>query len=1068
MLPRISLRGPVAGSALLLVLVGMLVAGQAAERGAQPADAEEPLTRNDGLYTAWRTTSDPLAEDPAQFGQWDLPMDWPAVAVHAILMRTGKVLFFRGDEDDVPTTYVWDPATNQISSKPVPDIVWCSGNSVLEDGRVLITGGSIYPGGTTGALHAYIFDPLTTQWTRTVDMRAGRYYPSNVLMGDGRTLVFSGTDENGITNPLVEAFVPGSTGPDSFQLLPGAERSITYYPRFHMLPSGQVVHIGPDRNTYVFNPSNMTWQPVSTSLYGNRTHGTSVMLPPGFQKIMILGGRDRGKPDPLATNTVEILDMSAPTPRWTSAPPMTWRRMHANTVILPTGKVLVAGGTTDEDLTPAYPAEMYDPVAGTWTVMASQRTRRGYHSSALLLPDGRVLWAGANGNYTAEVYSPPYLFRGARPVIGSAPGAVPHSGTMSIGSLDAASIASVVLMRPGVSTHAINIEQRYVPLAFSQTGASTLVATAPIDQNVAPPGYYMLFLVNTSGVPSVARWVRLGAIAGGNQRPVVDAGPGSTIILPADATLNGTVTDDGLPSATLSVAWTKESGPGSVVFAAPGSPQSAASFSTIGTYVLRLTGTDGQLSGTDTVSITVTDGVSGGFPVEVRITNAADDVEEKAGGSMADSSDLELVFDSTVQTVGLRFPNLAVRQGERIVRAWIQFKTDEATSDATALQIYGQNVDNAPAFTTTSFNVSSRTLTPASVSWAPPPWLIVGEVGPNQRTPDITPIIQQIVNRPGWSSGNALVVVIKGSGKRVAEAWEDLPLGAALLHVEIGSSTPPSNRVPTVDPGPPVTVRIPNPVLLNGTVTDDGLPNPPGALQTLWFKETGPLTGVVTFAHPQAIDTTATFSEPGTYVLELQADDGELVGLGAVSVVVNPPAQVVTLDRTVSAGSDDAQQVGGKTKAVTLNLGYLPMGDLPYVGVRFTDIAIPKGSVIQGAWLQLQTDMPGTASSSLQIRGQAADNAPTFAAVKNDLGGRTRTTASISWAPPAWPSPGEAGGAQKSPNLAPIVQEIVNRAGWTSGNAMVFLITGSGTRFAESFEGGAFAAPRLRIEYTEP
>ncbi|MGH9867892.1 MAG: galactose oxidase-like domain-containing protein [Candidatus Polarisedimenticolia bacterium] len=1063
MLPRIGLRVPVVALALILVVAGLQLAGATSERLQLPVDVEEPLIQNAGPDIAWRTTVDPLVDDPVQYGQWALPMDWPANAVHSILLRTGKVLWFRGDEDS-PVSYVWDPATNQLESQSVDEIIWCGGNSVLDDGRVLITGGASFQGASTGPRHSYLFDPVTLEWTRTVDMRKGRYYPTNVLLGDGRTLVFSGTDANGLTNNQVEAFVPGTTF-DTWQLLVGAERSISYYPRMHLLPTGQVAHVGPDKTTSLFDPSSKTWQSLGNSQYGNRTHGSSVMLPPGHRKIMILGGHDRGLSDPRATNTVEILDMSAPTPRWVYANPMASRRMHLQSVILPDGKVLAIGGTTDEDITPAYATEMFNPSTGTWTTMASQRTRRGYHSSAILLPDGRVLSAGTNGNNTAEIYSPPYLFRGPRPVIGSIPSSVNHSATMTVGSLDAASITSVVLMRPGASTHAINMEQRYVPLTFSQTGPSSLSVTAPLDTNVAPPGYYMLFLVNSSGIPSVARFVRLGASTGGNQRPVVDAGPGATIVLPATGTLGGSVSDDGLPSPALTMTWSKESGPGSVAFSPPGAAQSQASFSEIGTYVLRLTATDGQLAGTDTVSFTVNDGVSGGYPFETRIAAGADDVEEKAGGSIyLDSTDLEMTLDSDVQTIGLRFPGLPMPPGERIVTAWLQFKTDEATSGTTSLQIQAQDSDNALPFTTASHNVTTRPVTQTSVSWNLPAWLTVGEVGPDQRTPDLSAVIQQVVNRPGWSGGNALALIIRGSGKRVAKAYEGLASGAAVLHIETGA--PPPNHVPIVDPGPELTVRMPRSAVLDGTVTDDGLPAPPGTVQTLWVKESGPITGVVTFANPQAIDTSATFSEPGRYVLELQADDGELVGRGAVSIQVTPPIPgLVILDRSVPSGTSDAYE-GGKGK-VFLTQGQVPLGGTK-AGIRFTNVTIPRGSTIYGATLQFQADRVDVAGTSLVVRGQASDNAAAFDTTSFSISTRPKTAASVAWAPLAWLVAGEASDRQRPPDLAAIVQEIVNRAGWNSGNALAIIITGNGRRTAESFEGGATAAPRLTIEYVAP
>ena len=172
-------------------------------------------------------------------------------------------------------------------------------------------------------------------------------------------------------------------------------------------------------------------------------------------------------------------------------------------------------------------------------------------------------------------------------------------------------------------------------------------------------------------------------------------------------------------------------------------------------------------------------------PLDIRVAASSDDAEEALAGTIdRGSSDLELIQDATDQTVGMRFNALSIPKGATITSAYIQFKVDETSSVATALTIKGQAADNATTFLTSSFNISSRPRTAAAVSWAPDPWPTVGAIGAAQRTPNLAPVIQEIVSRPGWTSGYSLVIIITGTGKRVAVAFNGEAAGAPLLHVE--------------------------------------------------------------------------------------------------------------------------------------------------------------------------------------------------------------------------------------------------------------------------------------------
>jgi hypothetical protein len=254
-----------------------------------------------------------------------------------------------------------------------------------------------------------------------------------------------------------------------------------------------------------------------------------------------------------------------------------------------------------------------------------------------------------------------------------------------------------------------------------------------------------------------------------------------TITLPASAALNGTATDADGPSA-LTLTWSKVTGPGTVTFGNSHAEDTQASFSAAGIYVLRLTGNDGATSKTDDVQITV-NAASSGSSLSRAVAASSDDAEERAGSMSLTSSDLELVYDGGIQKVGMRFTSITIPRNATVTRAWIQFTADESQSEATALTIRAQNADQAATFTTSSNNITDRTLTSASASWSPSAWNSSDGAGTAQRTPDFAAVVQAVVNRSGWVSGNALAIIITGTGHRTAHA-QDNGSGAAVLHVE--------------------------------------------------------------------------------------------------------------------------------------------------------------------------------------------------------------------------------------------------------------------------------------------
>ena len=466
----------------------------------------------------WASNVQP-ATNPAAVGQWSAPVNIGIVGIHASLLHTGKVLmwYYPAVAGANSPAVLFDPNTNIATRNDITSAsdFFCSGSTTLPDGRVMIMGGlnGIPPSPDYGIASVELFDPVTSTWSATTPMAYARWYPTALAMPDGTVYAVSGTDATGTKLVLpMEVYRP-RTG--LWQTLPPkANIAVTAqtYPRMTVLTTGKVLMSGTSAFTRLFDPVARTWSTLGKMNFGSRVYGGVVLLP-GLQKILTTGGHTM--PTTPATNTAEILDLSQPTPVWAYTGSMTYPRYNLGLTLLADGTVLAVGGNqVGKYASSVKAAELYDPATGVWTVMASQVARRGYHSTSILLPDGRVLSAGSDDfvapdmSQTVEIYSPPYLFQGARPTITSAPASVKYNAAFTINTPDAADITRVALIRPGSVTHADDFDQRYVDLAFTP-GVGVVNATAPPSGNYAPPGYYMLVIVNSSGVPSVMPFVRV-------------------------------------------------------------------------------------------------------------------------------------------------------------------------------------------------------------------------------------------------------------------------------------------------------------------------------------------------------------------------------------------------------------------------------------------------------------------------------------------------------------------------------------------------------------------------------
>ncbi len=448
----------------------------------------------------------------ARVGRWSRPVEVGVIGIHAVLVPTGEVLLYGHREDDRGSeAHLINPITgdNVDVSLAYRRNVFCSGHSLMPDGRVLVTGGQRYDDPRdSGVRNTTVFDPFTRTWTEVARMFRPRWYPSNVQMPDGTTLVLSGLGADGVS--LVRSMERYDPRSGQYTLLPPSANSDSEpYPRMFLLPDGTVFRAGPNQEGMLFQPATNRWSFVDDMRGGWRVAGAAVLLSDGGRPRRVLTSGGEG---PKAS--AEIIDLAAPSPQWIRTEPMRYARYNHNLVLLADGSVLAVGGGQGPGhyANPVRIAELYDASAGRWEEMAAQAAARTYHSTAILLPDGRVVSAGDDGGdlpRTIEYYGPPYLFRGARPAIQSAPDAITHGGDFIVKTPDAADITRVALVRLGSNTHATDFEQRYLDLQFTR-GWEELLVTGPLSPRVAPPGYYMLFILNTAGVPAVARILRVG------------------------------------------------------------------------------------------------------------------------------------------------------------------------------------------------------------------------------------------------------------------------------------------------------------------------------------------------------------------------------------------------------------------------------------------------------------------------------------------------------------------------------------------------------------------------------
>jgi hypothetical protein len=511
-------------------------------------------------HGGWRTGG--LSPDrpgrASRYGSWqvvNLPPKLRVNAVHATLLRTGKVLIISGsgnNETQFDTldykTLLWDPVTGKAKLIPTPADLFCGGHSQLPDGKVLVAGGTRHttPARPPGKHHrpsitmphrgirdAYVFDPDSERYEPVSPMREARWYPTLTPLSDGRVLAVSGIDDTGAIAENSEVY-----DPESGEWNAGPKRFLATYPALFLTSRGDIFYSGanaeggPDKKENprgeapgLWSLASNDWRPVTGLRDAAMTQQmATVLLPPANkQQVMVMGG---GDPEaPRATARTAVVDLDSDRPHFTPGPELPLGKVrYLNAVTLPDDTVLTTGGSRqtrgahDSDI---LQADIYHPGTRTFTAAARPSVGRDYHSEALLLPDGRVVTMGSDPLYgnaadtipgrfeqRLEIYSPPYLFHGRRPTIGGGPDRMFLGDSAGFQTSSPGDIAQIRLIRPSSVTHVTDVQQRSIAVPFETIGEGVEISI-PRNPNLVIPGWYMLFAVDKHGTPSVARWVQI-------------------------------------------------------------------------------------------------------------------------------------------------------------------------------------------------------------------------------------------------------------------------------------------------------------------------------------------------------------------------------------------------------------------------------------------------------------------------------------------------------------------------------------------------------------------------------
>lgn len=472
-----------------------------------------------------------------QVGSWGNLIDWNIIGIHSVLTPQGKVLTFGTDDRGVQGASfiydVWDPRlgtgaeSHEILPMTTNTDIFCAAQIVLPStGQVLLPGGDTVGGANIAIRDTAIFDGQSNEMKDAgFSLSFPRWYPTATTLPNGEILLQGGSDVgvagNGILTPEIYNSKSG------WRSLLGAYSEYAYgndfkrwwYPRSWVTPNGRVFGLSGPAMYFLDYQGDGSITPVGEFSGANKgATSTAVMYRPGLI-LQVGGGHYQNGGGAAGSKSASIIDVRGNQAIVTETTPMSFARHWANSTILPNGEVLVTGGSEGnvnlDGAGAAFWGEIWNPDTGNWSTVSREDHARLYHSTALLLPDGRILSVGGGApgpvdNLDAQIYSPPYLFSGnnlaTRPQYQLDSHSVDYAGTLSLDVESEFPIDRVTLVKTGAVTHSFNQDQRFIELDFTER-AGILSISLPDSPNIATPGFYMLFILDDRGVPSVAEQI---------------------------------------------------------------------------------------------------------------------------------------------------------------------------------------------------------------------------------------------------------------------------------------------------------------------------------------------------------------------------------------------------------------------------------------------------------------------------------------------------------------------------------------------------------------------------------